>query len=352
MGVEIRFRVAIADALRDERWDDIAALLSDADRPVDQTSRVLTELADTDELHRIRQAYLRHPDPHNRLSDPRPRRARRVVERLRTDGVVPVRRLFPRRRIRRIHDRVDLAFRTGEHAEFRHYDQEQYWRDDQQAWVFNDALAIAPELLALCRDPLLVTTAASYLGKPTHIKRVYGMRYLPKEQPESHQFGWHHDMEDRMVKVMVLLTDVPADGQVMSYVAGTHETVHPFSCFRRNALSFDQIGVDPASCRAVDTVGRAGDVFLFDPNGMHRGRRSLGAPRDAIFIEFTADANHDNVWGSRLGIEEPERFGPDADDPLHLFRDLRPKWERRAHDPRTETTWIESLGDPSRWLRR
>lgn len=342
----------MADAVRDERWDDIAALLSGSGDELDHASSLLREITGPDELHRIRQAYLRRPDPRCETPNLRRRRVRHALETLRSDGVVHVRHPFSRRRIRRIRDHIDRGLAMLEPDDFRHYDQEQYWREDQQALVFNDALAIAPELTVLCRDALLVSTATAYLGKPAHIKRVYGMRYLPKEQPESHQFGWHHDMEDRMVKVMVLLSDVAADGQVMSYVAGTHESIHPYDCFRRNTLSFDQLGIDPDTARAVHTIGRAGDVFLFDPNGMHRGRRSLGAPRDAIFIEFTADGNHDNVWGSRLGVEEPDRFGTDPRDPLHVFRGLVPKWERRADDPRTETTWIESLGDPSRWLRR
>jgi hypothetical protein len=218
------------------------------------------------------------------------------------------------------------------------------------AFVFNNTVVLSPDLAEICRHPDLVETANHYLGRPAHIKCVYGMRYLPKEQPDSHQFGWHHDIEDRMLKVMLLLTDVPMDDQYMTYVSGTQTAFHPYSCFLRNPLSFEQVGVDTEAVRTVDTIGRAGDMFLFDTNGMHRGRRSLSAVHDAVFIEFTADGNHDNGRGSTLGVSTPW-FGTNADDPLHIFRNLVPKWDRRADNPRTQTTWAESLPDPEAWIR-
>ena len=68
-------------------------------------------------------------------------------------------------------------------------------------------------------------------------------------------------------------------------------------------------------------------------------------------VEFTADGNLGNVWGSELGVAEPDRFGRGPDDPLWRFRGLEPKWERVKDNPRRYTSWIESLDDPDNWLR-
>lgn len=342
---------AIDHAARDGRWADVVAVLDECD-DVDACAEALRGITDLETLHRVRQEHLRRRDATFVGSQPRSRRARHLVAALHTDGITRLRGLIPRRRLRRIRHEIDDALCALEPVAFRHYDQKQYWRDDQQALVCNDGLALSRQLASIARHRVLVETANQYLGTVAHVKRIYAMRYLPKEQPDSHQFGWHHDMEDRMLKVMLLLSDVTLDDQFMTYVIGTHHEFHPYECFLRNSLSFDQIGVDPATARTKHTIGRAGDLFLFDPNGMHRGRRSLGARRDAVFFEFTADANRGNVWGSELGLSDPELFATDRADPLHRFRNLTPKWVRHEIAPRTRTTWAESLGEPERWLRR
>ena len=303
-----------------------------------------------DDLHRIRQEYLRVRDPRFRRAPWGPR-SRRALEALRRDGLFHVPGALPPARLDRVRAAIDAGLAATEPESFVMYDQRGYWRDDQQMRVFNDALALSFDLAWLCRRQWLRQTANHYLGKLSHIKRVYGMRYLPKEGVDSHQFGWHHDMEDRYLKVMVLLTDISADDQYMSYITGSHNRVLPRDRFFKNTLTWDDTEHEPDSAPVVNTLGRAGDAFLFDPNGMHRGVRSLGAPRDAIFIEFTADGNLGNVWGSELGVAEPDRFGRGPDDPLWRFRGLEPKWERVKDNPRRYTSWIESLDDPDNWLR-
>jgi len=342
-------------AVRSERWSDAALLLQRSEGQRDLDTDVTTAILDEfpgDELHRVRQEYGRLRNPAFVDTKPQSRQARQFVQHMRSAGIVHAPRFIRRRRLRRIQAEIDCSIDLLGRTDFRQYDQRHYWREEQQALVFNDALAMSAELANFCRSPALVQTANHYLGKTAHIKRVYGMRYLPKEPPDSHQFGWHHDMEDRMFKVMVLLSDVSATDQYMSYVAGTQDTFHPYPCFLHNSLSFEQIGADPDTAHIVNTIGRAGDVFFFDPNGMHRGNRTLGAARDAVFIEFTTDGNLDNVWGSDLGISDPDRFGQSDDDPLHRFRDLTPKWERRRDTPRVVTTWAESLPLASSWVRQ
>ena len=341
-------RAAFHDAVADRRWADTAEILAAAGG---SAPTIAAEIDDRTALHAIRQAYGRLPDPQFAANRPRSRRVRRIVTALRRDGMIGVGRGVPRRLLHTVRRQLDASIAVLDRAEFERYDQHHYWRGDQQALVFNDGLAMAPALTALCRHPLLVGAANHYLGRVAHIKRVYGMRYLPLEQPTTHQFGWHHDMEDRMLKVMVLLTDVTETDQFMSYVTGTQDSFHPLRCFERNPLSFDQLDLDPATAPTVHTIGRAGDLFLFDPNGMHRGQRSLGAARDAVFIEYTADGNRGNVWGSQLGVDQPGMFGSDPEDPLRHFRGLEPKWERAKLRPRTTTTWLESLDDPACWLR-
>jgi hypothetical protein len=233
---------------------------------------------------------------------------------------------------------------------FSHYDQEEYWDRKQRAYVTNDALACSPALLALCCNPIVIETANYYLRKPGHIKRTYGMRYLPSEPIRSKQFGWHHDMEDRQLKLMIILTDIGEDDQYMTYVRASHNAYHPYSRFLKNPLDFDYCQTYLDEIDVVRTIGQAGDIFFFDSNGMHCGNRSLGRVRDALFVEFTADRNRNNLWGTTLSRNHIPR-SLDADNPLGDLLGATPKWERRQTDAaRKSSSWADSLEDPSRWI--
>ncbi len=101
----------------------------------------------------------------------------------------------------------------------------------------------------------------------------------------------------------------------------------------------------------VNTIGQAGDIFFFDSNGMHRGNRSRGRLRDALFIEFTADRNRNNLWGTALPRNQIPPSLAAADNPLGDLLDAQPKWERRkAGEKRKRPSWADSLEDPSRWI--
>lgn len=315
-------------------------------------SALALEHVDIEMLHRVRQEYLRLRVSPYRGGEAKSKQARRLVARMRKDGLVRVSDMIPAALLQTIRSDIGTALREMKPPDFCHYDQKEYWNEKHQACVFNDALAYSDALAKICCDPTLVETANFYLGKKAHIKRVYGMRYLPKEQVDTEQFGWHHDMEDRLFKVMILLTDVGEDDQYMCYARGMHNAFHPYPCFLKNTLSFDHYGLDPKRANIVKTLGKAGDLFLFDPNGMHRGHRSMGRIRDALFIEYTADGNQGNIWGSELTAGKIDTHAPGNENPLAEFKGLTPKWERvKSQPPRKRPTWAESLEDPANWIR-
>lgn len=313
---------------------------------------------DVDVLHRIRQAYHRLAVEPFRNCEPQSAQAAAWVAKLRGDGIARIEDLIASAELRRLqadNRRVIMRMRLDrllKRNPFQYYDQRRYWRGEHRAYVYNDALVHSDTLVRLCCHPLLVETANHYLGKPAHIKRVYGMHYLPSGHIETHQFGWHHDMEERMLKVMILLTDVGERDQYMSYVAGTHNVLHPYPHFLQNKLDYEYYGLSPHDARVVNTVGRAGDLFLFDSNGMHRGNRSPGRVRDALFIEYTVDGNQNNIWGSELPAERLDTLVTAARHPLAAFRGRTPKWVRvRDQAPRKRPTWAEFLEDPANWIR-
>jgi hypothetical protein len=172
------------------------------------------------------------------------------------------------------------------------------------------------------------------------------MRYLPLEERTSDMFGWHHDLEDRRLKTLVLLTDLDVSGQVMSYVKRSHLPRHPYRMFFRN-------GVDPAAFARTqgpldvcETTGRAGDVFLFDSNGFHRGIRRPAAPvRDTFFIEWGIETS--NIWGGDPDPALVASLATEEDAPLRELMAAPPKWTRTS--TRRLPSWLENLYEIDTW---
>jgi len=315
-----------------------------------------TDFAELPTLHRIRQEYQRLPRPPYD-ADPAGDGVRSTLARLRRDGLVRVSGLLEPGELRRLQRdfrscvrRLRLAqlFRRGIR---QHYDQAEYWYPARRSFVTNDAFKHSPTLLRISCDSRFAELAGHYLEKPFHLKRAYGMRYLPSEPMDAEQFHWHHDMEDRQLKAMVLLTDVGEADQYMTYVRGSHRAFHPYRCFLENRLDFDYCRTYLEDIEVLKTTGRAGDVFFFDSNGMHSGNRSGGAVRDALFVEFTADRNRGNIWGTALRRSAvPEALRAQG-SPLAAFLEVTPKWIRvEGQERRKRPTWAVSLEDPRSWV--
>ena len=323
-------------------------------RNVEGQAPLELEFTDLDTLHRIRQEYQRLPlaVAGAVASDERIGPAVQALERdgmLRVEGFIEPERL---RRLQRDFNRFVRRLRVARLfglKRYGHYDEREHWRPRHRAYVTNDAICHSAALLELCYDPFLLALANGHLRKPAHVKRVLGMRYLPSDALVSEQFGWHHDMEDRQLKAMILLTDVGEDDQPMSYVRGSHNVFHPYSRFLTNRLEFDYVRTYLPEIEIVKLTGRAGDVFLFDSNGMHRGNRSRGRVRDAFFVEFTADRNMTNVWGSEIRRDRLEPAFFHADHPLGPLLSVTPKWKRIEPHKRKRPSWAESLEHPESW---
>jgi hypothetical protein len=173
------------------------------------------------------------------------------------------------------------------------------------------------------------------------------MRYLPTRGIAHQMFDWHHDLEEKRLKILILLTEVGEGDQYMSYVVGSHRLFHPYKMFFKNACSLDYCRQHLPRIEIYRTLGAPGDVFFFDSNGAHRGnRRATARVRDVYFVEYSADRT--NVWGADLDLsvlgETP--LGPD-----HAFRRLagmEKKWTRPV--TRQAPTWLENLPHVEQWL--
>jgi hypothetical protein len=305
-------------------------------------------------LHAIRQHYQRYRtmegDPAARL--PAPLRA--IAAELAARGIVrlpgfvaPAALEGMRNGLRAFVAEVDALLARGLGV-YHHYDEELHWAPKYQAYFGNNAFKYSPDLVRMCFSHELLALVDSFLGKPSFVSRGVATRYLPMEAPNGNAFIWHHDMEEKRLKAMVLLTDVSIEDQPMSFVAGSHTIFHPYEMFLRNDCSLDYCLQHLSGIEEVHTVGQAGDVFLFDSNGAHRGtRRKEGAMRDAYFVEFAT--NSAQVWGSDLDAALVRELGSKTGvNPFSLMQVAEKKWDQAF--VRTATGWVETLPRVESWL--
>jgi Ankyrin repeats (3 copies)/Phytanoyl-CoA dioxygenase (PhyH) len=241
---------------------------------------------------------------------------------------------------------LDNKMAAGD-ADFKHYDEEEHWWPKDHAYITNNAFKYSQQLIRFCCNPKLLEIARRFYGRDALIQRGVGMRYLSCERTDNNMFRWHHDMEEKRLKVMVLLTDVGEDDQCMSYALGTQKIFHPYRMFFSNACSLEYAGRHVDEIKIYDAVGKAGDVILFDTNGAHRGNRRPDAKvRDAFFVEFTTDTS--NIWGGDI----PANFFIDnpvsGANPFANMMSVPKKWDLPI--TRINPTWVTNLPYPERWL--
>jgi hypothetical protein len=228
----------------------------------------------------------------------------------------------------------------------RYDDEEHYWPRDR-AYVSNNAFKYSSALVRFCAQPDLLDVIQDCLGRPPVITRGVAMRYLPDTAKDRDMFGWHHDMEDRRLKLQILLTDVGPEDQHMSYVCGSHQLYHPYEMFLDNRCSLDYCQDKLGDVEVFKALGRAGKAFLFDSNGAHRGNRRPGeAVRDVFFMEYSRDRS--DIWGGDIPPGALDGMDFPHGNPFRHFIDAEKKWERSV--TRQWPTWAENLPDVSSWL--
>lgn len=173
------------------------------------------------------------------------------------------------------------------------------------------------------------------------------MRYLPLAERSNDMFGWHHDMEEKRFKVMILLTDVGPDDQHMSYVLGSQKPFHPYEMFFKNAYPLKRVRKLLPEIKIFDCTGKAGDMFLFDTNGSHRGRRrETGRVRDVFLVEYSADRT--GTWGGDVDLSAFDGLALPGYNPFDRILAAQKKWDQPL--TRQAPTWVESLPNVEAWL--
>jgi hypothetical protein len=117
--------------------------------------------------------------------------------------------------------------------------------------------------------------------------------------------------------------------------------------FFSNSCNLDYCRDQLGEIQLFHTLGRAGDIFLFDSNGVHRGnRRPEGATRDAYFVEYTI--NPADVWGGDPSPVALADIAAGAHNPFAWMLTAPKRWSQPSS--RQAPAWIETLPNINSWL--
>lgn len=315
----------------------------------DEPSPFASEIMSLERLHNIRQIVRRAPLPGYIGSHPLDEQYAGSIETLRSEGIVRLQQLIDEESRAVLHrqfsefvEYLDRKMSAGEGLK-KFYDEEVHYWPAEKAYVTNNAFRFCPSLIDVALSPALLGLAEAYYQKPVFIRRAMAMRYLPWQGTAGDMFDWHHDVEDKQFKVMLLLTDVSDDDQYMSYISGSHLTLRPLRQFQSNRLEL----IDESGERVFKATGTAGDGFLFDTNGIHRANRnSEGAVRDVLILEYACEAS--DIAGGSIPGELLDKCRTDKTHPLHHMSLETPMWTISRW--RSSFTWHDTLPFPGTWL--
>ncbi len=223
----------------------------------------------------------------------------------------------------------------------------EYFSEEFQLYISNDPFEFSPTLVRFCATPFLLSLIEAYLKKPSFVHQAVASRYLPMSRSGFGSFQWHHDSWGKRLNVMILLSDVAEEDQYMSYLLGSHSIRHPYERYLNSRIeNVEEYTKGRLSeINYYKATGKAGDVFVFDPNGLHSGNRTDGRTRDSFIINWSADKSY--VWALDIPSETHGELEAGKTNPFE--RIIRAKSNQRDFFPKYRS-WVESLMHPSSWL--
>lgn len=142
------------------------------------------------------------------------------------------------------------------------------------------------DIVALTHNPLLLDVATLYLGcKPT-ISNFSVWWSIPADGTAQEAENYHRDVDDwRFVKFFLYLSDVSATAGPHRFVKGSHKSSRFLVTGRRFTDAAVEAAFGKENCLSM--LGNAGDAFLEDTFGLHKGQPPFGSRRLVLQIQYS-----------------------------------------------------------------
>jgi len=131
----------------------------------------------------------------------------------------------------------------------------------------------APTLLALHQlalDPRLIEVAEKYFGCKPYLDSVQAWWSLSGNELPQEAENFHRDNDSiRFVKFFLYLTDVDDDSGPHKFVIGSHRDAR---LLERRRYQDEEVVAEFGAARVLEVQGKAGDAFIEDTFGLHKGQ--------------------------------------------------------------------------------
>jgi hypothetical protein len=221
---------------------------------------------------------------------------------------------------------------------------DEYVDPEARLYASNEPFAISRALLEVCLKPGLVALIDGYLGKRAYITQGIALRIDPHPQTGFGSFQWHHDAWGKRINMMIILTEVGASDQHMTYAKGSHALRHSYEKYANSRYSADEFAKHCSGMEVLACVAQPGDIYIFDSNGLHSGNRSMGRVRDTFIIHYTR--MWQAVWAHRIPPEFLTGFSEEELRPLAWMR-AQDRTRRPLAPP--SNSWVDGLMRLSQW---
>jgi hypothetical protein len=195
------------------------------------------------------------------------------VQQLRARGIAPLERLLSAAQCEALRDyfsarEVYDPYRTAL-APFRPLGEGRHENTHVAHHTAEDVIR-APGLLALANRPDILAAVAGFLGCAPTLSYLAAWWSYPTPLGAQQAEFFHRDVDDwRFVKLFVYLTDVGDDSGPHVYVAGS-STSPRLAQIRR--FTDDEVVAAFGADSVLRIKGQAGDAFLEDTFGIHKGQ--------------------------------------------------------------------------------
>ncbi|UTW46023.1 hypothetical protein KFE80_03770 [bacterium SCSIO 12696] len=232
------------------------------------------------------------------------------IERLKHDGFLNLGRLFTDQQVKeiteylsreKVYDRWDVEgglFDASSPPEKCH-----------TALYQSKSVVSCPHILDAANDPKVLSLVESYLGvKPTISNLAVWWSYAGHSEAQEAEF-FHRDVDDlKFIKLFVYLTDVDSGSGPHVFVKGSHSS-NKCKVIRR--YTDEEIVSHFGKENIVEFSGEAGDSFLEDTFGMHKG--TLCESRDRLLFQVQYSLHPIGIYKySPVGLPKEDVIGIDS----------------------------------------
>lgn len=167
------------------------------------------------------------------------------------------------------------------------------WRPKDPRFALRDAprgthvadIPAAPTLLVLQRlavDPRIVDAVSRYFGCKPYLDSIQAWWSLTGNERPQEAENFHRDNDSiRFLKFFLYLTDVDSDSGPHKFVKGSHRDPR---LLERRRHTDEEVSAAFGADRILEIQGKAGDGFLEDTFGMHKGQ--LPRTNTRLLVQF------------------------------------------------------------------